>query len=229
MLAEHHQEKKTFAEKLSIFFNSYKKQLIIASIAIIVIIIAVSAYVIIGNMQTQKYLEKVEDVQQQYSEYVSAEEADKVELYDSISDDLDTILNKNKNNYPALRAAYLYGQLEYREENYEEAIKHFTYVYENFSDLYLAPSAKMNAAVVYEKIDDLDSAIEELEGIYESYKDTYQDAGRALFNVGRLYESKGSVNDAIDAYEQLITDSPDSEWSKLANTRIISIEIEENE
>lgn len=229
MLAEHHQEKKTFAEKLSIFFNSYKKQLIIASIAIIVIIIAVSAYVIIGNMQTQKYLEKVEEVEQLYSEYVSADEdADKGELYDTISDDLGTILDKNKNNYPALRAAYLYGQLEYREENYEEAIKHFTYVYENFSDLYLAPSAKMNAAVAYEKIDAVDSAIEELEGIYESYKDTYQDATRALFNVGRLYESKGSVNEAISAYEQLITDSPDSEWSNLANTRIISIEIEEN-
>jgi tetratricopeptide (TPR) repeat protein len=52
-------------------------------------------------------------------------------------------------------------------------------------------------------------------------------APRARFNIGRLYEAKHDKEAASEAYRSLIENTPvESNWVKLAQSRIISLEID---
>jgi tetratricopeptide (TPR) repeat protein len=92
--------------------------------------------------------------------------------------------------------------------------------------IYLAPLSLYNAAVAAEEQGKLDAAI----GYYNQSLATsanFPAAPRAHFNIGRLYEAKHDTAAASEAYRSLIDNFPvESNWVKLAQSRLISLEIE---
>ena len=159
------------------------------------------------------------------NEYFSVASEERDSISAELQSELADIIGSIRRGYPALRALMISGELAYQEERYDEAKEYFLRAADEFPRTYFAPVALMNAAVTSEKVEKIDRSIELYQRVVDSYKDTFQGVPRALLNIGRLYESQNNMNAAVIAYEQLAADFDGSEWSKLARTRLIQIEI----
>jgi tetratricopeptide (TPR) repeat protein len=90
--------------------------------------------------------------------------------------------------------------------------------------IYLAPLSLYNAAVAAEEQGSLDKAIEYYNRAL-AFSGVFPASQRAQFNIGRIYEAQNKKEAASEAYRSLIEkSSPDSNWAKLAQSRIISLE-----
>jgi len=91
---------------------------------------------------------------------------------------------------------------------------------------YLAPLSLFNAAAAAEEQNKLEEALD-----YYSRSLTFPvifaAAPRAQFNIGRIHEARQDKEAAKEAYRALIEkSSDDSGWAKLAQSRIIALELE---
>jgi tetratricopeptide (TPR) repeat protein len=89
---------------------------------------------------------------------------------------------------------------------------------------YLAPLAFFNAGAAAEEQGKTNEAIAYYSSSLASTAD-YSGAARAQFAIGRLQESLGDTNAAIEAYRAVIVGwSYDQVWPNLARSRIIALE-----
>jgi tetratricopeptide (TPR) repeat protein len=91
--------------------------------------------------------------------------------------------------------------------------------------IYLAPLSLYNAAVAAEEQGKLDEAIDYYNQSLVSVD--FPAGPRARFNIARIYEAKNDKAAAAEAYRSLIEKVPsESNWIKLAHSRLISLELE---
>ncbi|MDR1143798.1 MAG: tetratricopeptide repeat protein [Spirochaetaceae bacterium] len=97
---------------------------------------------------------------------------------------------------------------------------------ERASRIYLAPLSLYSAAVAAEEQGNLDKALEYYTRTL-AFSGVFPASQRAQFNIGRIYEARNDKEAASEAYRNLIEkSSPDSNWAKLAQSRIIFLEME---
>jgi tetratricopeptide (TPR) repeat protein len=85
----------------------------------------------------------------------------------------------------------------------------------------LAPVSLFNAAVAAEEQGNIDQAIE-LYGESAAHVSGFPAAARAQFAVGRLHESQGDPQAALEAYKAIAEKwSNETAWINLAQSRII--------
>jgi len=137
----------------------------------------------------------------------------------------DEALNDYKGTFAEQRALFTRGQYFIDKEMWEEAAGDFYSLYEGFPKSYLAAVSLYNAASVMEEAGNLDKSFEYFETLVNEYYETAPEAPEALFQLGRLQEKMGDSEKAIEYYEQLILDFSDTEWTNLAKSRIISLNI----
>jgi tetratricopeptide (TPR) repeat protein len=90
--------------------------------------------------------------------------------------------------------------------------------------IYLAPLSLYNAAVAAEEQGNLDKAVEYYNRAL-AFPGIFPASQRAQFNIGRIYEAQNNKEAASEAYRNLIEkSSSDSNWAKLAQSRIIFLE-----
>ncbi|GHV86698.1 hypothetical protein AGMMS50230_23060 [Spirochaetia bacterium] len=91
---------------------------------------------------------------------------------------------------------------------------------------YLVPLSLFNAAAAAEEQGKLDEAID----YYNRsllFEEEFPAASRVRFNIGRIYEAKKDKTAAAEAYRSLIEKAHEgSTWAKLAQSRIIAMELE---
>ncbi|MBL7007162.1 MAG: tetratricopeptide repeat protein [Spirochaetia bacterium] len=219
---------KTRAEIMSAFISRNRKTLIIITSIIIVAVIATGITISTLNKQLYKKTAQVELLYEDYTNWVnsSAElsEEEKQDTYVKLYDDLSQFIDSARNGYPELRALFTLASVEYHKENYKSAVDLFSQVIEEYPDSHLAASAAMNTAVCYELLGDSESAVSYYQLVFDNYGDRSPDAPHAKFSIGRLYESMNEPAKAIESYRELSTVYPDSEWAKLAVSRLIVLE-----
>ncbi|MDR1306599.1 MAG: tetratricopeptide repeat protein [Treponema sp.] len=94
------------------------------------------------------------------------------------------------------------------------------------SGIYLAPLSLYNAAVAAEEQGNPDKALEYYNEAL-AFSGVFPASQRAQFNIGRIHEARNNKEAASEAYRNLIEkSSPDSNWAKLAQSRIIFLEME---
>lgn len=90
---------------------------------------------------------------------------------------------------------------------------------------YLAPVSLFNAAVAAEEQGKPEKALDYY-GQSLAFNGIFAGASRARFNIGRIHESRQDKEAAKEAYRVLIEkSSADSSWAKLAQSRIIALEL----
>lgn len=226
MAKEHHEEKKSFSDKLSEFIAVHKKTLLIVVIVTVVAVAAVGigTYVVTSNFE--KAVAEVELAQEQYAELSSLEEgseeyaAQVAEVRQQLAD----IRDGNKNNYPHMKATYLLGLLTAGEGEYTEAASLFGEVASDYADTHLGAPAVMSQAAALEMDGQLDQAIERYQFLIDNFSDVSPDVSHAYFSIARLYEMTDRTDLAVTVYQQLEAEFPESEWTKLAKTRLIQIQ-----
>ncbi len=223
-----HKIEKTRTEILSAFILRNRRTLIILTSIIIIAVIATGITISTINKQLYKKTSQVELFYDDYTNWAnnSAElsEEELQNAYLKLHDDLLQFIDSTRKGYPELRALFTLASVEYQKENYKSAVDLFLQVFEDYPESHLAASAAMNTAVCYELLDDSESAVSYYQRVFENYGDRSSEAPHAKFSIGRLYEGMTEPAKAIEAYRELSAVYPDSEWAKLAVSRLIALE-----
>ena len=219
---------KTRVDIISAFISRNRITLIIILGTLIVAVVAFGITVNTLNKQLDKKTAQVEVFQDEYANWVNntAEltEEESQNVYIKLQDDLSQFIDSTRKGYPESRAIFTLASVEYHKESYKSAVDLFVQVFEDYPESHLAAPSGMNAAVCYELLSDLDNAVKYYQMVFENYGDRSSEAPHAKFSMGRIYEGMGESDKAIESYRELSTVYPNSEWAKLAVSRLIALE-----
>lgn len=165
----------------------------------------------------------------QADEDESAEAADQSETGESETDILLADLKafgQSASAYPAARAWLMAGELHHGRKEWREAREAWLAAADKGAKTHLAPVSFFNAAATCEEEGDSEAA---LANYAEALKFAdFPAAARAQFSIGRLNEAAGNTEAAEAAYRAVIEKWEfDKDWTNLARSRLISLELRE--
>jgi predicted negative regulator of RcsB-dependent stress response len=218
---EETKEKRSLGDALADFIQHNRKGLLITLITIVIVVIGSIAGFTIRDTLREKAVEAVEDFAQRYDTLViDINEPAKAEEVQTLLDELNTFAEKHS-GYAGTRAYSLAASIYAEKKEWGEAEKAWTKSAKSAGKSYLAPVSLFNAAVAAEEQGNLAQAI----SLYTesiAHESDFPGAARAQFAVGRLYESQGDNQAALEAYRVIPTKwVSETTWVNLAQSRII--------
>lgn len=219
-------EKATAGEKLSGFFVAYRKILLVILVVLAVFVLGYGiTYSVVSNVN-KKGLEDIDSIAYNLTKDSAglSDEALETRREKALSDLAD--YNK-KGGVVGVRANMLSAEVKYSQKNYAEAAGLWTTAAEKGKKSYTAPLCYFNAGSAFEDASNLDDAEKSYAKVV-SYKD-FDQITHAKFSLGRVKEAKGDKTGAVEVYSELFGSSPSDSWAKLAESRLISIEISDKE
>jgi tetratricopeptide (TPR) repeat protein len=226
---EEKKEKRSFSDSLADFIQNNRRELLVAMVAILTVVIGFVAGYAIQSSLREKAVGAVEDFAQRYETLViDINEPEKAEDTQALLDELN-VFAKKKSGYAGARAWSLAASIYAEQKNWALAESAWRNSAKKAGNSYLAPVSLFNAAVAAEEQGNLDQAIE-LYAESAAHVADFPAAARAQFAIGRLRESQGDAQAALEAYK-LIPEkwSNESAWINLAQSRIIVLSNSESE
>ncbi|MFP3043003.1 tetratricopeptide repeat protein [Treponema primitia] len=220
---EETKEKRSFGDGLADFIQRNRKKLLITMILAVVIVIGFITGFTIRDVVQEKAINAVEDFSQRYDILViDINEASKAEEVRALLDELSAFGEKHS-GYAGSRAYSLVASIYMERKDWGEAEKAWTRSAKLAGKSYLAPVALFNAAVAAEEQGNLAEAISFYSESAAHVSD-FPGAARAQFSIGRLNESQGDTQAALEAY-RLISEkwANETTWVNLAQDRIITL------
>lgn len=192
--------------KSEVFFEKYKKAIIIALIAIVVIIVGAFLY---KAYVAEPREEKASTELAKGQEYFNAEQFDKALKGDGAGfSGLLNVIN-NYGSTDAANLANLYAGLCYANLNkWNEAVKYLD-EYSPADDAMVSPAAVAALGNAYAHVNQLDKAITNLQKAADmADKEAKDDANNSLsptfrLQAGILLESQGKKDDALKTYQDI--------------------------
>lgn len=220
-------KKEKFLQGLSSALYAYRYILIgiLAAITIFVI-----TWFIVSEVQ-KKRLESstvlAEIAQSKFDSWISEEDEENAQaMAEDLLSDIARIIDLYPRLYAAQRSLLIQGQYFYETEQWTQAAASFELIAERFPASYLAPSALINAAVAYEELADISSAMELYKRILDEYETRSYEIPHVLFSLGRLSEKSTEEEEALTYYNRIVDGYPGSSWTNLARDRIIYLNID---
>ena len=216
----------TFDEKIGELIQKNRMRLLVGFGAIVLIIAGFIIVSVVREKNLSNALTKLDALNRRYGSLkasISGEE----EMSLSQSSELAVLLAdinefEHKNSgFAAARAYTLSANIYMDQKNWGLAEEKWVKASEAAHKTYLAPIAVYNAAVSAEENGKIEAAI----AYYSKaagYEESFPEAARAQFSVGRLEESRNNKNSAIAAYRNLLAKWPnDPVWPNLAQDRLL--------
>jgi hypothetical protein len=219
--------KEKILNKLTSTIHSLRYILISVLGALAVFVIA---WIIVAEVRSKKIesstvlVEMAEDNLSTWIEEEDEEAAGK--LAEDIIADLTRIVDDYPRLYAGQRALHLLGSFYFRTSNWNLSAETFLKLADEFPRSYLAPVSRINAAVAMEEGGDYAKAIQTYGQIVELYQDISPEIARVLFSLGRLNETHGTNDAAIEYYNRIVDEYASSGWTNLAQDRIIYLNLD---
>ncbi|SIP99991.1 hypothetical protein SAMN05920897_102155 [Alkalispirochaeta americana] len=211
-------EKASLSETLKVYLGSHRKLIFGITLGLIVLVFgSVVAYQIHHNRQEQA-TRQAEEITEAWISW-QQERDDQAER--EIREAIEAVRSSYPRSYGALRALHVLMLMEWELEQFSEARKTGLMLADGFPRSHLAGAALASAAAAAEEEGDLEEAKAILLRIARGEGAPSAETARALFNLGRLSEELKTYDDALDFYNQLAGEHPESNWTKLAKNRII--------
>jgi len=215
-------EEKSLVQKLSDFVS--KKRVIFLSVAgaILAVLVFVGIYTVVTGSIATKSSRAMEEARTKIASWNSeSEAAKKAELETAIIADLDAVAKKWPRSFAAQQALFTKAGLYVVKKDWENAEKTSLEAASRLPQTYLAPIALESAAVAAEEQGKADAAFEYYSKIVAQHKEDTPNLAHAFFSLARLSEAKSDWKTALENYNKVLADSPDSDWAKLSKDRII--------
>ena len=213
-------EEETASTKLASFIEKNKKFFIAA---IVIIICAVIGYIIaasVMNKATAKNLQALDEIVFELTDKSSDLEEAEVETRRQTAIEKASAYVK-KGGITGARANMLCAEITYQQKKFAESADFWKATAEKGKKTYLAPLAYFNVAACYEETGNTDEALENYKLAADN--EAFFMRAHAMFNYGRILESKGDFTNAAAAYNELNDNFPDDSWANLAKSRLISL------
>jgi len=213
----------TFSENLVSFIQRFRKSIVIFAAAVLglITIAAVAVSIIDGNRI--KNIEKVENYVVRYDEARGiSDEGKKTAAMTALVDEL-SVFASASNGYASARAYMALASIHADMKDWSEAETAWVAAAAELPKSYLAPVALYNAASAAEEKGDADKAIVLYNRCINEFGKSFPLAPRAYLALGRIHEEKNDPVSAADAYMKIVELWPNDNWTKLANSRILSL------
>ncbi len=197
-------------------------------IPLIVISVLVLAAILIGftlqyvrEARMEASAELVTQLDSSYQSWVAAEGEDTAEEhYEEFLTAYEEAVDNYSDMYAGLFARFLSAQIDFANQDYSAAADAFLEIAATDRDSHLVAMSAMNAGVAYEESGDVNAAQTAYENYLDSFSETSPETPRVLFSLGRISEET-DIQASIEWYERLTDTYPNSEWTNLAESRII--------
>ena len=212
-------EKKTLTDSIGDFITAYRKVIL----GLLVVIFAAAAAFGIGtavlSAQKKSALSDLDALEAEYSKLAADENAD-AQKKSEIAAQAKALAEKS-GGVARTRAAMFAADIAFADKNWEESRTYWLMAAKAQSKAYTAPICFYNAAVCSEEAGDLDAAVSYFNTAAEN-KD-FPLVPHALFNAGRIEESRGNYAQAAALYEKLNASHSGTDWANLGKSRIIAL------
>jgi tetratricopeptide (TPR) repeat protein len=218
-------EKITLKGKLSLVIQKYSYILLGSIIAVVLIVIGLLIYNSLQMKNLEINTQQIESIQEDLENLTNLTDDEKLDsARKEIEEKLSLLIDGGKKNYAHQRALFIRATMFFQNEDWDKSIEDFKMLAELFSNSYLAPIALINTAIAFEESGKIDEAIEEYNIVVNNYFSVSPEISNVYFSIGRLFEQKSDKSAALVAYNNLLDNFPDSNWTNLARSRIIYLE-----
>jgi predicted negative regulator of RcsB-dependent stress response len=197
---EEKNEKRSFSDILADFIRNNRRQLLISMVVILVTVIGFIAGYAVRSSLREKANIAVDDFERRYEVLViDINEPEKAEDTQALLDELNSFAEKTSGHAGA-RAYILAASIYAEQKDWALAESAWRSSAKKAGKSYLAPVSLFNAAVAAEEQGNLDQAIA-LYAESVAHVSGFPAAARAQFEIGRLRESQGDTQAALEAYK----------------------------
>ncbi len=127
----------------------------------------------------------------------------------------------SKSGIAGVRASMLAADIYFQKKDYSSSLNSWLNAAAGDEHAYTSPVCYYNAGICAEELGDNANAVSYFEKA--SNKADFYLAPHALFSLGRVYESSSDYEKAVTAYQKLIDNYADDEYTKLAHDRVIAL------
>jgi TolA-binding protein len=192
--------------------------------------ILVVTWIIVGEVRSNRIESStvlVEMAEEKFESWIGEEDEETAtKLAEEIIDELTRVVDDYPRLYAGQRALHLLGSFYFRSANWPLSADSFLKLADKFPDSYLAPISRINAAVAMEESGDYAKAIQTYVQVLDLYQDISPEIARVLFSLGRLNETQGTKEAALEYYNRIVDEHPSSGWTNLAQDRIIYLNLD---
>ncbi len=206
----------TFTGKLIRFIADYQKQIFYILCAVVAVALVIIGYQFFAQRSEAKAFSMLEKTMAKYEARKKATSAD--EAYRNVSGEFQRIVEKYGGNAAGKLARVSYANISYNAGDYQKAIELYKPALNDFKDhplvynfilsglgyAYQQMGEDRNAAMYFEKVASTDSSIRD----------------EALFNLGLLYESLGDRNKSYQAFQQILSNFPNSMYFDIVEEKL---------
>ena len=219
---KNNEEKVAVSQAISNFFMAHRKVLIAAVAAVFVAVIAIVIATVARQSGMEKAYQRISDLMEEWSA-LSASETPDAAAAEAIIASLEDVASSNKRNFAGARAALSAAEICFAREDWEAAKGFYEAAAGASPKYYTTGYALYNAAVCAEELgllDEASSLFERAEGCQN-----FPQKARCRFNIARIQEKSFGVDAALESYRAMVDLYPSSQWTDLARSRIIALEI----
>lgn len=216
-------EKVTASSKLNKFIEKNRKVIIGIFIGILVAVLAFVCIEIVSSNTETKGLSAIDALSFELTDGSNTlEEAELNARCDEIMEKL--LPYTKKSGVAGVRADMLAAEIAYQKKDYENAANYWDLAAKKSKKSYTAPLAYYNKGVCMEALNKLDDA----SAAYKiaSEKEGFVLRTHAIFCYARTLEMSGKFAEAGEQYKILIEKFPIDNWSNLAKTKLLNLQIE---
>ncbi len=215
-------EKQTIGSSITSVIVKSRFVIMAVLLTLIVAAIVIGVVLSIGESKVQDGLEALDAIEFRYSSLDPNSDSFTVEQTEILSEA--SALAQSSSDVVKVRTSMFIADIHFELENWTDARDAYVVAYETDTESYTAPLALYNAAIASEEMGEADKAVEYLT-LIKSYED-FTLIARALFNLGRIEDTRGNFQEAAGIYQELNDKYPSTSWANLAMSRIITLKAE---
>jgi len=216
------EQKLDVSDQIAGFMQKHRKPLLILLVLIAAGVAGSSAFFLIRGVLEKKAIAAVEEFERRKSEIESSGEAAKSEKETALLEEINAFAPSTF-GYAAARSYSLAADIYYSRSEWGKAEEAWVAAARKAPKIYLAPVSLFNAAAAAEEQGKLEESIDYYRRSL-TFAGIYPAAARTRFNIGRICETRNDKTGAVESYRELIEKNPDSNWAKLAQSRLIFLE-----
>lgn len=220
----HESEKTTFSQKINEFLTKNRVVLLSVLIAFVVFFVGLVIYTLITDAKNNAAYSTVETAFDDWEKARSA--TDKTGLVaqeDTLIVTLQKVAASNKKSYAGARANMTIAEIYFSRKDWKNAQDSYLLAANAAPEAYTSGLAWFNAGVCADELGNNDQAFEFFNKALAL--DGFNLKARVLFNIGRIEEQRANTDAAIASYQKIAEQFPNDDWTSLAKSRIIALQL----
>jgi len=218
-------EKATFSQKVNDFLTKNRVVLVTVLAVLLFGFVITIAYITITGNSNEKAFVSVDTVLENWENLKSAKDQSNLSVKeDDMIATLKSVANANKNSYAGERALNTMAEIYFSRKDWKNAQEQYIAAGKALPKGYTIGINYYNAAVCADELGNQEEAL----GYYTkaSEIENFPLKSRAMFNIGRLQEQLSRKTEAIATYGKMAEKYPDDQWTLLAKSRTIDLQLQ---